>query len=160
MRGVVISAFVLACIAGQAGAANFAPFKVETQRFKAAYQCPQSKVTGPMLGDGSLFGCVSGAAQTAKYFINETPKGGRVENVKVMWNDWFDDIGYGLHADRNEAFRMVDVLAALYAPAEREHLRQMFESRKDKKLKANGFTFSYTYRRGPKIDERLIVVTQ
>jgi hypothetical protein len=123
------------------------------------YPCPQSKITPPAFDDdGRLFGCIAGKGQTAKYFINETHSGSKVLNIKIIWNDWFQDVGYGLHADAGEAVAMVNVLAGLYAPADKPQLIEAFSSSVPKTIKSGGYEFRYTYRRGPKIDERVIVM--
>lgn len=134
-------------------------FDTEVARFRAAFPCPSDKITPAEEGLGRLYGCIIGKAETGKYFVNEMPdSNNRVENIKVMWNDWFKDIGYGTHADKSEAEGLVKTAARLYAPSKEPQLLAMFRSKEDQTLEADGHSFAYTYRRGPKIDERLITI--
>ncbi len=76
-----------------------------------------------------------------------------------MWNDWFVDTGDGMHADRAQAEAMVRAAARLYARSKEADLLAAFRSNKALTIKADGLTSSYTYTRGPKIDERLITIS-
>ena len=68
-----------------------------------------------------------GTAETAKVWINESAyRPGVVSNIKVMWNDWIRDIGYGLHADEEEAAIMVGTFADIYAPELKDQLLDVF----------------------------------
>ncbi|EHA17006.1 hypothetical protein HAL1_03227 [Halomonas sp. HAL1] len=108
---------------------------------------------------GALYGCIQGKAETVKWFINEIPDTGRVENIKLMWNDWFKNIGYGLHADKREAEKALEALIQMYAPQKASEVQQTFWANSNKTIESDGFVLKYTYSRGPSIDERLIVVT-
>ena len=46
--------------------------------------------------------------QTVKWFINENSN--KVYNVKLLWNDWFKDMGLGIHSDKEEAQKALKVL--------------------------------------------------
>ncbi len=76
-----------------------------------------------------------------------------------MWNDWFVDIGYGLHADRSEAEDLVIAAAKLYGPSLKDKLLAIMQKDKDKTIKRDGIIFRYTFTRGPKINERLITIS-
>jgi hypothetical protein len=145
-------------------AADFASFQEEVARFKAAYSCPLEIMTPPekSWSGGSLFGCYAGKTKKfVKYYIDAIPKSSKVERVTVMWDDWFDDIlGYGLHADEAEAQLMVKTAARLYAPSKESELLIAFRAKKNQTIKSNGFSFEYTYYRGPRIDDRQIAITK
>ncbi|GEO19103.1 hypothetical protein [Microvirga aerophila] len=55
---------------------------------------------------------------------------------------------------------MVSAIARLYAPSKEPDLLAAFRSTKNQTIQENGFSFTYTYDRGPAIDERLITVTR
>lgn len=139
--------------------AGFLSFDQERKRITRAIQCRQSKVTPPSFGLGYLYGCISGSAETVKVFVNEAAGTGNVENVKIMWNDWFRDGGWGVHADRTEARRIAETVLNLYDPAQSERLLKAFFASSDTTVSGSAHRFKYTYRRGPKIDERLLVIT-
>jgi hypothetical protein len=158
---ILLALLATYAVTNSSHASDFGSFPTEVGRFKSAYPaCQKEKIIPASSGSGALFGCVLGKARTAKYFINEVPKTSRVENVKVMWNDWFNDIGYGLHADKPEAEAMLKAAAKLYAPAVEGALLSAFRSVTNKTIRSNGFSFLYTHERGPKIDERLITITK
>jgi len=127
------------------------------ERFRKVFSCPTAKVIAAEEGLGRLYSCVIGAAQTAKYFISELPGGG-IEHIKVLWNDWFQDGGFDLHSDRTEVMELVKALARIYAPSQEAQLLSMIRSNEDREFEGDGHSFAYTYHRGPKIDERMIVV--
>ena len=139
---------------------GFGSFSSETDRATKALACPRPKTTPASAGLGALYGCVVGRAETVKFFINEGAKAGQVKNVKLMWNDWFKDTGYGVHADQPEAEKFVRALAALYAPSLKDKLLKAFFANENTTVEAGQYRFAYSYSRGPAIDERLIVVTQ
>jgi hypothetical protein len=137
---------------------DFRSFKTEVERVTTALNCPRPKLTPGYSMFGALYGCVIGRAQTVKVFINEQRGSGEVANVKLMWNDWYKDAGYGLHADRAEARRVAGVIIGLYGSKIKDQLMTALFSNENVTLKAEPFRFVYTYKRGPKIDERLLVV--
>jgi hypothetical protein len=140
-------------------ASSIGKFETERARFLSEKKCKDSKTTPAQFGFGRLYGCITGRAQTAKYFINEVPGTKRVENIKIMWNDWFVDIGYGLHADQTEADELVRIAAKLYAPELKDELLNMMRQNSDKTVESKGITFRYTFSSGPKINERLITIS-
>jgi hypothetical protein len=77
-----------------------------------------------------------------------------------MWNDWFTDVGYGTHADKDKAERMVRAVADLYAPQLRDKLLKAFFGKQAKVFEHGPFRIEYRYERGPAIDERLLIVTE
>jgi len=155
---IVIVLIILACSVQGAlgGALNF---QAEANRVTKSLNCPRPKITPASPGYGALYGCIDGAAQTAKFFINESEGTGKVKNVKLMWNDWFVDTGYGVHADRREARRFVKAFAKLYVPSLEQKLMSIFFSNSSTIIEVKGYQIAYTYSRGPQIDERLFVLT-
>lgn len=146
-------------ISGSAFGAEFKLFTTESNTATKELNCRNSKVTPASYGMGSLYGCIQGKAETVKWFINEVPNTGHVKNVKLMWNDWFKNIGYGLHADKQEAEIALKLLIKLYAPRKSSEVKEAFWGSSNKTIEGDGFVLKYTYSRGPAIDERLIVVT-
>lgn len=145
----------------EARVSGFKSFEEEVRRVDSATSCTDPGTVPAMAGDGRLYGCIMGLARTAKFFINERgDRDNAVENIKVMWNDWWKDIGYGQHADQAEAVMMVGALAQLYAPELMPELLSTFRSRTNQVLHSNAFTIEYRFTRGPAIDERLLTVSE
>lgn len=134
-------------------------FDREADRITQAIKCRRPKITPPGYDLGYLYGCVSGSAETVKVFVNEVAGTGKVKNIKIMWNDWFQDGGWGVHADQTEARRIAETVLNLYDPAQSERFLKAFFANSDTAVTGLAHSFNYTYRRGPKIDERLIVIT-
>ncbi|MEY3880413.1 MAG: hypothetical protein RIQ94_1209 [Pseudomonadota bacterium] len=143
---------------------NFGSFRAEAEVAKNKLECPNSvdaDITPALYdGAGALYGCIQGKMETVKWFINEIPKSNRVRNIKFLWNDWFTDMGYGLHSDKLEAQKALNVLIKLYAPEKEKELNNSFFENSDKTITATKFTLKYTYDHGSAIDERMIVVTE
>lgn len=135
------------------------PFQKEVERSKTVLSCKSTKITPGSSGWGALFGCIGGEAETVKFFINEEPETGRVSTTKFLWNDWFKDRGYGLHADAKDADKMIHDLVKLYPSDHDKALLKAFKGKKNFTVEGNGYRFEYTFDRGPAIDERMIVVT-
>jgi hypothetical protein len=155
---IVVALTILACFA-QSTFGGTLSFQAEANRVTKALSCPQSKITPASPGFGALYGCIVGTAETVKFFINETEGTGQVKNVKLMWNDWFIDIGSGIHADKKEAQAFVKAFAKLYAPNIEKKLTSIFFSNSNTTVEAGDYQIAYTYSRGPQIDERLFVLT-
>ena len=143
---------------------GFRSFHAAAETTKNKLECPKSVdsdiTPASFEGDSALYGCILGKAETVKWFINENPASKRISNVKFLWNDWFKDMGYGLHSDKQEAQNALKVLIELYAPEKAKELNKLFLGNIDKTITSNRFTLKYTYDRGPAIDERMIVVTE
>lgn len=139
---------------------GFASFDAEASKLIAATGCQTGK-TMRDAGFPALWGCIGGQAETVKLFINEAEGApGKVGNFKFMWNDWTNDIGYGLHADKALADRWVKAVAEIYASGQEADILKAFASKQNKVITADEFVLTYTYDQGPSIGERLIVVTQ
>lgn len=141
-------------------AEGFKSFTEENDRIKAKVTCHDVGVSPPFGASGKLFGCITGKAMTAKLFVNEVKDKNRVENIKLMWNDWFIDVGHGLHADKSESEQFVKAVADLYAPNQKAKLMKVFFSRNNETWSGGLFKFAFTISRGPKIDERLLTITE
>src|SRR6185503_16165455 len=111
--------------------AEFGTFDEEARRFSSEVFCPTAKVRPPSLeGSGRVFACDLGESGTVQFAIHELGRTGRVENIKVMWNDWLVDIGRGVHGDRFEAELLVKMTARLYAPGAEAELLTIFNPSK------------------------------
>ncbi|MGA0530777.1 hypothetical protein [Hansschlegelia sp. KR7-227] len=129
------------------------------RRLRGTLSCRRDKITPAMYGDGRLYGCISGSEETAKVFVNETPAGGGVENIKIMWNDYFRDGPWGLHADSTEAGAHLYGTLAVLAPDAWPRMKAAFAGSAPVEMAANGYTLRYTWTRGPSVHERLVTMT-
>jgi hypothetical protein len=120
-------------------------------------RCPNPKITSDV-GLPDLWSCVFPGADVVKVFINEDGNGS-VENVKVMWNDWTRDTGYGVHADKEMAEAWVTAIATRFAPEAVDRVLDAFRGNADASIAGDGHILVYTYSKGPAIDERLITIT-
>lgn len=153
---LLISTIVLGAF--PALAADFNNFDAEARAVLDMIKCPTPKVTKtPGLPD--LWGCIYPGAEVMKVFVNAAENGGGVENVKIMWNDWTRDTGYGVHTDKAIAEAWVAALATRYAPARVEEVLTAFRGTSTATITGDGVTLTFTYFKGPAIDERLIIVT-
>lgn len=134
-------------------------FQAEIERVSGKIQCDTKKVVPASDGWGALFSCISGPTETSKFFINEDLATGKVKSIKFLWNDWFKDVGYGLHADKAVAAKMLASVLTLYPIQQSAELRSAFSAKKNRNFKSESATFEYTFDRGPSIDERMIVIT-
>jgi hypothetical protein len=151
---VVVAVFTIATPAF----AGFDDFGAETAAISALVQCPAPKITTtPGLPD--LYGCIFPGAEVMKVFVNANDNGG-VENVKVMWNDWTRDVGYGVHTDKEIAEGWASAIATKYAPEQVADVLEAFRGTTNKVIDNDRFSLAYTYDVGPSIDERLIVITE
>ncbi len=98
--------------------------------------------------------------ETVKWFINEIPESNQVKNVKFLWNDWFKDVGFEMHSDKEEAQKALKVLIKLYAPEKSKEVYSAFFGDTSKTITSAKFILEYTYDRGPVIDERMVIVTE
>ncbi len=134
-------------------------FKEEASRAASQLKCTASKTIAASDGLGAMYSCISGPAQTVKFFINEEPATGSVKNAKFIWNDWFKDAGEGIHADKQVAIAMLDVIIGMYPSNDDDKIKQAFLASEDRTFKSDRAVLTYTYHRGPAIDERMLVIT-
>jgi len=135
------------------------PFKQFTNELNGTLGCKYSKMTPADESDGRLYGCIAGKAETAKVFVNENKKTGKTLNMKLIWNDWFKDIGYGIHADKADATRFINVLGKRLSPEITAQMLKAFEGNAPATFSTDAWNVKYTYERGPAIDERMLVFT-
>lgn len=121
--------------------------------------CSGMKRTAASGGFGPLAGCIEGGAETAKLFVNGASGSKEVENVKVMWNDWFKDTGYGLHPDRAEAERLLEAVVNRYVPARLDEVKRAFFGQRTLKDDHEGFGIAVTHDKGPAIEEHLLTLS-
>jgi len=138
---------------------NFATFSVESKKATTELRCEKPTLTPASHSWGKLYGCIQGEAETVKWFINEVPNTERVKNVKFLWNDWFIDTGFGVHADQFEALAVLNYLIDMYAPNQAEEIDEAFWRNQNKIIQNDNFILKYTWERGPAIDERMIIIT-
>ena len=159
-RRIAAIAVALSMFSGMSVAAQgFGSFLSESNKATEALGCRNPEVTPASSGFGPLYGCIQGRAETVKWFINGMPNTHHVENVKLMWNDWSKERGYGVHADMDQAGKALASLIKMYAPEKGQELEDAFWGNEDKTIQTVDFVLKYTFFRGPAIDERLIVVT-
>lgn len=157
MKKLVLSLAIAACSApALADAPSFRSFATGLNK---SLSCKYSKITPADENDGALYGCIAGKAETAKVFVNEERKSGRVLNVKLMWNDWHKDLGYGIHADKAEATLFLKALSQQLSPELSAQLLETFNQNSPRSFSSASWKVTYTYNRGPGIDERLFVFT-
>lgn len=137
----------------------FDTFDKEGKKVSANIGCRNPKISPAWGGGGRLYGCITGRAETVKFFINETDQGGKVKNAKLMWNDYTSDMGEGLHADAAMAKAWASVVGTLYAPTKVDQVMAAFASKRNTTIDGGKHILKYTYSPGPAIDERLITVT-
>jgi hypothetical protein len=134
-------------------------FQKFTLDLDSVLSCKYTKTTPPDELGGTLYMCIAGKAETAKVFVNKDEKTGMVLNLKIMWNDWFKDTGYGIHPDKPEAVGFINVVGSRLSPSITAQLLKAFEGNAPATFSADTWSVKYTYKRGPAIDERLFVFT-
>ena len=140
---------------------SFVSFSTERTKVSAYLACPKPKLNQASGNLGALYSCIGGKAETVKFFVNELPNSsGRVKNVKFLWNDYTKNTGEGIHADAGVARQWAGLLAEMYAPNQKPQILKAFVGNADKVIESPTHVLTYTYRRGPAIDERMYVVTK
>ncbi|MCG6202511.1 hypothetical protein [Psychromonas antarctica] len=150
---------VLLVISGFVNADVFDNFRSESDHVTKEIGCAKPKLITGNKDLAGLYGCIAGVGETVKLFINEKVGTGKVNNVKLMWNDWTKDLGDGLHTDQFLAKKWVSVVATMYAPKQVEEVVSTFFNSKNKKIESSTHIIEYTYYVGPAIDERLLTIT-
>ena len=140
---------------------SFVSFTKERMKVSAYLGCTNPRINEGSKDYGALYSCIGGKAETVKFFVNERPNsGGKVKNVKFLWNDYTKDLGYGLHADAAVAKRWAMHLADMYAPDKSKDVLRAFAGKKNEIIESATHVLAYTYHRGPAADERMYVVTK
>ncbi|RYE71922.1 MAG: hypothetical protein EOO81_04725 [Oxalobacteraceae bacterium] len=156
-----ISRALVAFVATIATTSTFAfePFSDETAAIAHTIKCPAPKITNTP-GMADLWGCIIPGAEVVKVFVNADDANASVRNVKIMWNDWTRDTGYGVHTDKAMAEAWLTALATRYAPEQVAEVLAAFRGAIDTTIAGNGVNLTYTYFKGPAIDERLVTITK
>ncbi len=140
-----------------AATAQFLPLVDEARNVATLIKCPSPRLQIDA-GQPPLWSCLLPPNEVAKVFINGD-KGKGVESVKIMWNDWTKDIGYGVHTDRQLAEAWVTALATRYAPEMVPDVLEAFRGVQPVLIRGSAFDLRYTYGKGPAMAERLITIT-
>jgi hypothetical protein len=146
---------------GLDGTSPFLPFDGEVARARVSLNCSDTEIMPGGTGYGALYGCIKGNAQTAKLFINETPSVSNVvQDVKLMWNRWTRDTGFGVDADEQVAIEMLDDLLELYAIPNADIVKQTFRDRtlEERPFESDNFIVTVRKSEGPAINEHLLTI--
>lgn len=141
-----------------ASAGELKDFNSETKTIAETIKCKNAKIT-KTAGLPDLWGCILLDAEVLKVFVNAS-EDGSVQNVKVIWNDWTRDIGYGVHVDAAIAEDWVKAITAVYAPLRVQEVIEAFRGKSTAVITEGGISLKYTYFKGPAIDERMIVINK
>lgn len=135
---------------------GFLSFSDECAKISCQTTCRNSKV----ISAAQMYYCAQGKTETVNWYINGIKGTDRVQNIKLMWNDWYKDFGYGIHAEKKEAFESLEILINLYASDKSKEIKDAFCGNKNITIKTKAFMIKYTFDRGAGIDERLITITE
>lgn len=139
---------------------SFKSFDSEVRKTSATLGCARPKTSNSLAGAGALYSCIGGREETVKWFISESfERRGTVRNVKFLWNEFTQDVGYGIGTDRSTALAWTAHLADLYAPQNKVELLKAFKGKRNTEIKAPPFVLSYTFHQGPAANERMVIVT-
>lgn len=140
---------------------SFVSFTTERTKVSSYLSCPKARINQASGDLGALYSCIGGKAETVKFFVNEMPNsGGRVKNVKFLWNDYTKNVGDGIHADAAVAKQWAGRLADMYAPTQKVRVMNIFLDNKNAVVESATHVLTYTYSKGPTADERMFVVTK
>ena len=144
-----------------ANAFAFDTFSKESGYLTGYMGCFNSKVIPASGSWGALYKCIGGGEETVKLFVNEKAGTGKVKNIKFLWNEYSQNVGYiPAHADKSTAYMWVDKIAKRYAPEQADEIVSAFKSTTSKVISANGYKFKYSFHRGPAANERMIIITK
>ena len=141
-------------------ARGFQTYSQEVVLAKSVLDCSTEEDIPATKNFGALYICTFGKAKTAKWFISEKPKTGRVQKIGLMWVDWQKDTGYGIRADWKEVEKALDFLIDSYVPIRRNDLTKAFWDQKNEDFSTSEFMIYYTVKAGPQKDERIVVVEE
>lgn len=140
---------------------SFVSFATERTKVSSYLACTKPRMNQASGDLGALYSCIGGQAETVKIFVNEMPNsGGRVKNVKFLWNDYTKNVGEGIHADAAVAKQWAGYLAEMYAPSHKAQILKVFLGNKNTVVESATHVLTYTYSKGPAADERMFVVTK
>ena len=127
-------------------------------QINSTLNCIKPKGVSGLGTAGDLFVCKVGEEVTL--YVNQNLDNNTVKSIKLIWNDYTRDVGYGVHAGTAAAKNAATKLGRMYGLAEPEQLAILMSSEDGAELKSETHAFAYTYRQGPSIDERMILITQ
>jgi hypothetical protein len=154
---IAFSAIQMSTASASASASEEYIFLKEADKANKELKCSNGKTTREE-GLGALYSCISGSAQTVKWYINEKKGTGEVESITLTWNDWTSDIGHGLHADKKQAKEFLNSFIKLYASNIKDELAKAFFGTENKKFNVQDAIIDYEYSKGPKIDRHHLVL--
>lgn len=160
MKTIYSALYCCIVAAATQNASAFSDFMAEAQRNTENIGCVAPKSFPPSGGTGFLYSCVTGKAQTVKLYINEVPNNNKVKNVKLMWNDYTQDMGYGIHTDAKIAKAWAASVATMYASQQVAEVTRAFMGRKNTTIESQRYLLTYTYSQGPAIGEHLLTITE
>ena len=139
---------------------GFQSFATKTDALTDLIKCPEgSAKVSVTAGLPDLWGCILPGAEVVKIFVNERDED-QVENIKLMWNDWTRDTGYGLHTDKAMAEAWLTAIATRYAPEQVDAVLSAFRGEEEAKIDSGAFLLTYRFDQGPAIAERLVTITE
>ena len=127
-------------------------------KINSALNCIKPKGVSGLGTAGDLFVCKVGDEVTL--YVNQNLGNNTVKSIKLIWNDYTRDVGYGVHAGAAAAKNAATKLGDMYGLTEPGQLAVLLSSADSGELKSETHAFSYTYRQGPSIDERMLMITQ
>lgn len=158
MKNVLVTMLLFLVLNTTNSYAKFSNFQIEGQQMAELLKCKNAKISKTE-GLPDLWSCIWPQAEVVKVFINGKEDNVSVENIKVMWNDWTKDVGYGVHTDKEKAEEWVKSIAEKYAPNQISKVLDVFRGSATKTIESEGYVITYTYEPGPSIDERLLIIT-
>ena len=141
-------------------AQGFREYLQEVYLAKAVLDCTTEKDIPATKTFGALYICTIGRAETAKWFISEKPKTGRVQNIGLMWVDYQKDTGFGARADWKEVEKVLNFLIGWYVPTRRIELNKAFWDSNNEDFSTSDFMIYYTFKSDLHKDERIVVIEQ
>lgn len=156
----LILKFLLLCFSLSAQVNAFDSFEIESEKLGSAVGCEEPKIRFATSRWSGLYTCVGGFAQNVELIVNEKPGSGTVSDVALVWSDWRLDTGYGLRPSRKTANAWLRAIVAIYVPQNSERIIAAFSSNKNLKIETEEHIVEYTYRIGPSIDERKLVIKE
>lgn len=133
-------------------------FGVAVDRINSALGCADTKGIAGLGTLGDLFICQTN--EEVAVYVNQDLEDNTVASIKFIWNDYTQDVGYGTHVGAAKAEKFAAELGNLYALEEPDQLVDAIRGENNVQLESRTHIFTYTYRRGPSIDERMVVIKQ
>jgi len=152
--------FFILCLFLMTQGKAFDGFDGESEKVDIAVVCEEPRIRLPSSRWSGLYSCVSGEARNVEVTVAEELGTGRVSEVSLTWSDWRQDTGYGIRPSGRTAKAWVNAIASMYAPAHLQKLTTVFSSNQDFVLETERYVFQFTYRIGPSVDERKLIISE